>query len=432
MIKQLLFSFTLIITLGVFAWSMKRLFFNFSLTHKEHITNYGKRFLIMLKVAIGQSKIFRYPLAGFFHAMVFWGFVVITLSSIEMVIDGISGNERIMSFTGWFYNIVIASGDIMAYIVTLSILIFLSRRLFLKVRRFYGIEMKPKSKYDAIIALSLILLLMVSLAGLNMAYIKLNSHNQVGLFPFSSVFVNIVFSQASIGGMKIMYEIFWWSHILLIFLFANILPYSKHFHVFTSIPNVFLSRLKPLGYLHNMPGITAEIKYMLFPETSEVPDEQGIINRYGVKEVTDVTWKNYLDSLACTECGRCTDNCPANITGKKLSPRKIFVDLRARMKEYANGYRKEGVNFNDDKALLHNYISAEELWACTTCNACAKECPVNINHPSLILDMRRFMVLEESSAPAGLNAMFSNIENNGAPWQYPSEDRLLWLNDLNK
>ncbi len=428
--NQIIFLITLLITLGVFTFSMRNLWYNFSLTRPEKVTDWGKRIVVMLKVAIAQTKIFRYPLAGIFHALVFWGFIVITLGSIEMVIDGLAGTERIMSSTGWFYDFVTASGDIMAYIIIISILFFTGRRLFLKIKRFYGIEMQPKSKYDALIALSIIMLLMVSLAGLNVSYYQIHQTEYVGTYPVSTLLAAYTLEGLSIYELHFIHNFCWWSHILLIFIFANILPYSKHFHVFTSIPNVFLSRLKPLGYLQNMPSVTAEIKYMLYPETAEAPAET-VAERYGVKEVSDVTWKNYLDSLACTECGRCTDNCPANITGKKLSPRKIFVDLRARMKEYSEGRKKMGETFEDGKTLLHSYITAEELWACTTCNACATECPVNINHPALILDMRRYLVLEESSAPSGLNAMFANIENNGAPWQYPPEDRLNWLNDLN-
>lgn len=431
MTKQVVFTIVLIITLGVFAYSMRLLWYKFSLTHKEPVSNWGKRFVIMLRVAIGQSKIFRYPIAGFLHALVFWGFIVITLGSIEMVIDGITGNDRVMNVTGWFYSFVSASGDIMAYVIIISILVFLARRLLIKVRRFYGIEMKPKSKYDALIALTIILFLMVSLAGLNLAYVGLHPADYHGTFPVSAALAPYLFNNTGYESTHLVHEISWWSHIVLIFIFANILPYSKHFHVFTSIPNVFLSRLHPLGYLQNMPSITEEIRYMLYPETAHAPAEAAAI-RYGVKDIPDLSWRNYLDSLACTECGRCTDNCPANITGKKLSPRKIFVDLRERMNEYAKGAAKNKMNHDDGKSFLHDYVTAEELWACTTCNACAKECPVNINHPSLILEMRRFMVMEESSAPGGLNAMFANIENNGAPWQYPAEDRLNWLNDLNK
>lgn len=431
MIKQVIFTVVLLITLGIFAYSMKNLWYNFKLTKPQPVDQWLKRIIITLKVAIGQTKIFRYPIVGLFHALVFWGFIVITLGSIEMVIDGLTSNERVMSSTGWFYDFVTASGDVMAYVIIMAIFIFLARRLFIKVRRFYGIEMKPKSKYDAIIALAIILFLMISLAGLNMAYYQMHPVDHAGIFPVSSILASLFLNGLSGQSLHVIHETSWWVHILLIFIFANILPYSKHFHVFTSIPNVLLSRVGPLGYLPNMPSVTREIRYMLYPETAPANTEE-LPSRYGVKDAGDVTWKNYLDSLACTECGRCTDNCPANITGKKLSPRKIFVDLRARMKEYAQATRKNGKDFNDGKSLLHDYVTAEELWACTTCNACAKECPVNINHPPLIIDMRRFMVMEESSAPAGLNAMFTNIENNGAPWQYPADDRILWLNDLNK
>jgi heterodisulfide reductase subunit C len=233
------------------------------------------------------------------------------------------------------------------------------------------------------------------------------------------------------SALHIWHEIFWWSHIVLIFIFANMLPYSKHFHVFMSVPNVFLSRLEPLGKLDNMESITREVKMMLNPETAfQTAPEGEAPGRFGVKDAEDVTWKNYFDALACTECGRCTAVCPANITGKKLSPRKIMMDLRARMKEKGPGMLKNGKGYDDGRSLIRSFISEEELWACTTCNACARECPININHPTLIVDMRRYLVMEEGSAPGELKSVFSNIENNGAPWQYSPEDRLLWAKDL--
>jgi heterodisulfide reductase subunit C len=231
--------------------------------------------------------------------------------------------------------------------------------------------------------------------------------------------------------MQTIYETCWWSHILLIFIFANILPYSKHFHVFMSVPNVFLSRLEPLGKLYNMDNVTREVRLMLDPNaTVSMPAENAPIERFGVKDCDDVSWKNYFDSLSCTQCGRCTSVCPANITGKKLSPRKIMMDLRARMNEKGPGLVKNGKEYTDQKSLIRDYISEEELWACTTCNACAQECPININQPSIIVDMRRYLVMEEGSAPGQLKALFSNIENNGAPWQFSPEDRLLWATDL--
>jgi heterodisulfide reductase subunit C len=274
---------------------------------------------------------------------------------------------------------------------------------------------------------------MISLLGMNTGYVgnKLLTGETVhGIFPVSSVLAGL-FPGLSKESFKLQYEISWWTHILLIFLFANILPYSKHFHVFMSVPNVFLSRLDPLGKLPNMENVTREVRIMMDPNSALAAAPAGIPpERFGVKDAEDVSWKNYLDSLSCTECGRCTSVCPANITGKKLSPRKVMMDLRARMKEKGPLMVKNGRDYTDNKSLLRDLISEEEIWACTTCNACAKECPININHPTLIVDMRRYLVMEEASAPGELKAVFSNIENNGAPWQYSAEDRLLWAKDL--
>ena len=387
----------------------------------------------MFSVAFGQTKIFRRPVIGMFHALVFWGFCVIIFGSIEMVIDGLSGSERVLQFLGPVYNIIMASGDIFALLVAISIIVFLSRRIFFHIKRFEGIEMKKISHIDANIALTIILLLMVSLLSMNIGYVNyktVTGGTIVGLYPVSAILAPL-FSGGLAENYRLMYEASWWTHILLIFLFANILPYSKHFHVFMSVPNVFLSRLDPLGKLPNMDSITREVKLMLDPNTAfaaAAPDTP--VERFGVKDAEDASWKNYFDSLACTECGRCTSVCPANITGKKLSPRKVMMDLRARMKEKGPLMVRNGRDFNDNRSLLRDYISEEELWACTTCNACAKECPININHPTLIVDMRRYLVMEEASAPGELKTVFNNIENNGAPWQYSAEDRLNWAKDL--
>jgi len=326
-----------------------------------------------------------------------------------------------------------ASGDIFALLIALSILVFLFRRVFLHVKRFEGIEMKKISHLDANIALSIILLLMLSLLGMNSAYyshaIQIGATIE-GVYPVSK-FISSIFAGLSPESTMFQYEIYWWTHILLIFLFANMLPYSKHFHVFMSVPNVFLSRLEPLGKLPNMDNVTREVKLMMDPNAAfAAQPADAPIERFGVKDAEDSSWKNYFDSLACTECGRCTSVCPANITGKKLSPRKVMMDLRARMKEKGPQLVKNGKDFTDSKSLIRDYITEEELWACTTCNACAKECPININHPTLIVDMRRYLVMEEGTAPGEIKAMFSNIENNGAPWQYSKEDRLLWAADL--
>ena len=252
-----------------------------------------------------------------------------------------------------------------------------------------------------------------------------------GAYPVSAWLAGLI-GNKSPESMHTLYEVCWWTHILSIFVFANVLPYSKHFHVFMSVPNVFLSRLEPLGKLTNMDNVTREVRLMMNPDTAfAAAPSDAPVERFGVKDAEDVVWKTYFDSLSCTECGRCTSVCPANITGKKLSPRKVMMDLRARMKEKGPLMTRNGKDYSDNKSLLRDYITEEELWACTTCNACATECPININHPSLIVDMRRYLVMEEASAPGELKAVFSNIENNGAPWQYSAEDRMLWAKDLN-
>jgi heterodisulfide reductase subunit C/nitrate reductase gamma subunit len=434
MTKQIIFAISFLATLGVFFYTINRIVRFFRLTRPAFpVKDFRKRITVMLSVAFGQTKIFRKPVIGFFHALVFWGFCVIIFGSLEMVIDGLTGTDRVLKSLGSVYNIIIASGDIFALLVAISIIIFLSRRLFFHIKRFEGIEMKKMTHIDANIALSIILLLMVSLLSMNTGYIEyktITRESSVGLFPVSSVIAGFI-NNGQAASYRAMYEASWWTHILLIFLFANLLPYSKHFHVFMSIPNVFLSRLDPLGKLTNMDNITREVRLMLDPNkafaasASDAPPE-----RFGVKDVEDASWKNYFDSLACTQCGRCTAVCPANITGKKLSPRKVIMDLRTRMNEKGPLMVKNGRDFNDNRSLLRDFISEEELWACTTCNACAKECPININHPTLIVDMRRYLVMEEASAPGEIKALFNNIENNGAPWQYSAEDRMNWSKDL--
>jgi len=434
MLRQIIFAIALLITLAVFFWTIKRLLKYFRFTRPAFpIKDFGKRFRLMIRVAFGQTKIFRRPVIGLLHALVFWGFCVILLGSIEMVIDGLAGTEKSLRFLGTVHSIIMASGDIFALIVAISIVVFSIRRYFLHIKRFSGIEMKTKSHIDASISLSLILLLMISLLAMNAGYVgyRTLSHEQVfGIYPVSRI-ISSSFQGFSTEKFLLIFEVSWWIHILTIFIFANYLPYSKHFHVFMSVPNVFLSRLEPLGKLANMDNITREVKMMLDPNNDfAAAPADAPVERFGIKDAEDATWKNYFDSLSCTECGRCTSVCPANITGKKLSPRKVMMDLRARMKEKGPLMIKNGRDFNDNHSLLRNFISEEELWACTTCNACAKECPININQPSLIVDMRRYLVLEEASAPGELKSVFSNIENNGAPWQYSAEDRLNWTNDL--
>ncbi|MCD6354254.1 MAG: (Fe-S)-binding protein [Prolixibacteraceae bacterium] len=436
MIKQIVFAFALLITFGVFTYTVLRLIALFKLTQPAYpIKDIGKRISLTLKVAFGQVKILRRPVIGTMHALVWWGFLVITIGSIEMVIDGLAGTERALGFLGVVYNVIIASGDIFALLIAILVLAFLFRRIAMNIKRFSGPEMKHKSHIDANFALSLILFLMITLLGMNTFYVvesNLTGHQLTGVFPVSHIFAQW-FGGVSPETAHLWHEIYWWGHILGIFFFANYLPYSKHFHVFMSVPNVFLSNLNPLGKMTNMENITKEVKLMMDPEAAfaEPPEgEEETIERFGVLDIEDVTWKNYMDSLACTQCGRCTSVCPANLTGKLLSPRKIVMNVRERMKEKGPQMVKNGKEWTDNKALIGDYITKEELWACTTCNACAQECPININQPALILSMRRYLVMEESAAPGELNQIFSNIENNGAPWQFSQEDRLLWAEGL--
>ncbi|MFO8234817.1 MAG: 4Fe-4S dicluster domain-containing protein [Bacteroidales bacterium] len=430
--KQIIFIAVLLITLAVFAYTVYRLIALFKLTKPAFpVKNFGKRLKITMEVVFGQTKIFRFPLIGFLHALVFWGFCIILIGSIEMVVDGITDTERVFHILGVVYDIIIGAGDVFALIIAVAIIAFLIRRIFLHVQRFQGSEMKRKSHVDANFALSLILLLMISLLGMNTFYVQhASATGEVvhGIFPVSEHFAGL-FSHLTEQQLYIWHEANWWVHILLIFFFVNYLPYSKHFHVFMSAPNVFLSRLEPLGKLDTMEDIKKEVKMMLGVENDEEHTEEDV-QRFGLKDVEDVTWKNYLDSLSCTQCGRCTSVCPANITGKDLSPRKLIMDLRARMAEKGPEMLKKGKNFDDGKSLIKDYISEAELWACTTCNACAQECPININQPTLIVEMRRYLVMEEANAPGELNAIFNNIENNGAPWQYSQEDRMLWAKEL--
>ncbi len=431
MIKQSVFIAITIFSFGILVYSLLRVYSFLKLTKDYKTGPLGKRISITFMVAFFQTKILRRPIIGLLHALVFWGFVVILFGSLEIIIDGFTGLEKSLSSLGFVYHVISISGDVFSWVIFIAVGIFFIRRMFLNIKRFDGIEMKRRSHSDANFALSLILVLMVTLIWMNILSSAMNLEQGRTLYPINALFGQF-FSSLDHSILMDAYQINWWTHICVIFLFMNILPYSKHFHVFMSIPNVFFSRTEPYGKLPNMDSITKEVKLMMDPNLAFATPTEPVaeIERFGVKDVEDVTWKNYMDSLACTQCGRCTAACPANITGKMLSPRKIMLNLRARMKEKAPRILKEGKSYTDDKSLLRDYISTEEIWACTTCNACVQECPVNINHIEMIVFMRRFLVMEESAAPTGLNVMFSNIENNGAPWPFSPEDRLLWANDL--
>ena len=288
--------------------------------------------------------------------------------------------------------------------------------------------MKKSSSIDAIVALVIIVFLMISLLTMNIGYISLHPDSYFGSFPVS----NFLLPYFANWNLHLLHDISWWAHIILVLIFLNELPYSKHFHVVMSIPNVYFSNIENLGKMENMPSVTKEVKLMMDPNAdpyatpaADAPPPEA----FGAKDVTDLNWVQLMNAYSCTECGRCTSECPANQTGKLLSPRKIMMDTRQRLKEVGKNIDKHGKDYTDNKSLLNDYISTEELWACTTCNACTQACPLNIDPLSIIVDLRRHLVMEQSSAPTELNMMFNNIENNGAPWQFPAADRLKWKDE---
>ena len=357
MTKQIIFTLFILASLGFLTYTVSKIAAFLKLTKTSFpIDRIGERIKITLLVAFGQTKILRKPIIGMLHALVYWGFLVITVGSAEMVIDGIAGTDRVFSPAGVLYDAITASGDIFAAIIIIACFAFLIRRHIMKVKRFSGVEMTTKSSIDATIALSLILILMLSLIGMNMGYMAYHADAYAGVFPVSQLFTPLLGSMPA-EMLHIFHEANWWTHIVFIFVFLNILPYSKHFHIIMSIPNVFLTDLKPMTKIDNMKSVTNEVKLMMNPETAYATPAEDAPSpgRFGIKDVEDVSWKNYVDSLTCTECGRCTAVCPANITGKLLSPRKLFVDLRKRMNEKGPGLVKDK-NFNAIADLLSALI----------------------------------------------------------------------------
>jgi heterodisulfide reductase subunit C/nitrate reductase gamma subunit len=427
--SSIIFSSILFISLAFFSYNLWKIFRNISLGKSVNRFDQPlKRTKVLLKIAFGQTKLFARPASGILHALVYWGFLVITIGTVEMMVDGIFSLDRSFGPLGIFYDLATASGDIMAVLVLVSCLLFIFRRLSLNIKRFSGKEMKRSSSIDAIVALVIIVFLMISLITMNIGYIGIHSESYFGSFPVSSFllpyFVN--------WDLHLLHDVSWWTHILLVLLFLNELPYSKHFHVVMSIPNVYFSNIENLGKMDNMPSVTREVRLMMDPNADPYATPTVDIKPpevFGAKDVTDLNWVQLMNAYSCTECGRCTSECPANQTGKLLSPRKIMMDTRQRLKEVGKNIDRHGKSYTDNKSLLNDYISTEEIWACTTCNACTQACPLNIDPLSIIVDLRRNLVMEESAAPQELNMMFNNIENNGAPWQFPSSDRLKWKDE---
>jgi Fe-S oxidoreductase len=431
--EQIIFTITLVLFFAILTYSFVRYYRIMKRLKPYKVDRIWQRIGRMIKIAFAQTRILKRPVVGLMHALVFWGFLVILFGSLEMMFDGVLGTERIFGGLGKVYNFIIGFGDIFALIIAIFMIVFILRRTIFHVPRFEGTEMTRRSHIDALIALTLILILMLSLMGINTFYyiwITKTGGTLVGAYPISKhlaeLFPNVTAQQA-----HHLYRISWWTHIETIFVFGNILPYSKHFHVYLSIPNVFLGRLEPMGKMDTMHEITNEIKSMLDPNASfDDTEEETEIGRFGALDATDFTWKSYMDSLACTQCGRCTSVCPANNTGKVLSPRKLVMNMRERMAELKPEILKGNLDVDDGKRLLFGYISEEEVWACTTCHACVNECPITIHHTTFIFELRRYLVMEKSSAPSGLITAFQNIENNGAPWQFNQQDRMLWAENI--
>ncbi|MBL7981032.1 MAG: (Fe-S)-binding protein [Flavobacteriales bacterium] len=439
-IANILFLLLLAGAVALFARNLGRVVRNIRLGRDEDISDRkAERWGVMARVALGQSKMVVRPVAGIMHILIYVGFIIINIEVLEIIIDGIFGTHRIGSFLGRLYDFLIGSFEILAVGVLLACVVFIARRAVLQLPRFHKPEMKGWPSKDAMI----ILITEIALMG---AFLKMNAADQVlaqrgmehyttaGSYPVSSL-LQPFFAGMSDGTVLFFERFMWWFHILGILAFLNYLPYSKHFHIILAFPNTWYSKLEPRTQVSNMPRITGEVKSMLDPSVPPpTPAPARTVagvdmpERFGAKDVFDLSWKSLMDAYSCTECGRCTSECPANLTGKLLSPRKIMMDTRDRLEEVGKVIDAKG-KWEDDGNSLHSRISEEELWACTTCNACTQACPVNIDPVNIIMEMRRYKVMEESSTRPSLTGMFNNVENNGAPWAYGPDRRMEWAQE---
>ncbi|MBE8726565.1 (Fe-S)-binding protein [Flavobacterium hungaricum] len=441
-LDNILFAILLIVGFGFFAASVKKIYRNINLgVDVDRKDNPKARWTNMALIALGQSKMVRRPVAGILHIFVYVGFIIINIELLEIIIDGLFGTHRIFApYLGVVYNVLIASFEILAILVIFAVTVFWIRRNFIRLKRFIHSDLKGFPKSDANYILYFETVLMILFLLMNAADFHLQnvpggySHfHKAGSFPISQ-WIAPIFNGTSNELVGLLYELFWWLHIAGILVFMNYLYFSKHLHILLAFPNTYFANLKPEGQFDNLASVTKEVKLMMDPNADPFAaapvDENAVPSKFGASDVQDLNWVQLLNAYTCTECGRCTSACPANQTGKKLSPRKIMMDTRDRLTEVGKNIdANKGVFVPDNKTLLNDYITPEELWACTSCNACVEECPVNISPLSIIMDMRRFLVMEQSAAPMSLNAMMTNIENNGAPWQYSQQDRLNWKNE---
>jgi heterodisulfide reductase subunit C len=449
-ISIILFAILLIGMVGYFTFNIRKMIRNVKLGREVDRTDrQPERWAQMARIALGQSKMVRRPIAGFLHIVVYIGFVIINIEVLEIVIDGLTGQHRIFApFLGGLYDVLIATFEILAFLVLVSVIVFLARRNIMNIRRFLARELKgwPKSDADNILYFEVVL--MVLFLTMNAADLAIQQgvaagtftseaathYIQAGSFPISS-WITPLFEGLSFNTLYIIERTCWWLHIAGILIFLNYLYWSKHLHIMLAFPNVFFAKLTPKGQFTNMEAVTKEVQLMMDPNADpfaapEPGADDAEPESLGASDIFDLNQVQLLNAYTCTECGRCTAECPANITGKLLSPRKIMMDTRDRLEEVGANINKNGKFVDDGKKLLHDHILTEELWACTTCNACVEACPIGIDPLSIIMDMRRYLVLENSAAPNELNVTMSNIENNGAPWPYNQQDRLNWANEL--
>ena len=427
-LPNIIFIGVLFLGIYFFARNLSRLYRN--INFGKNIDVQGdtmQRFLNMCKIALGQGKLIKRPISGILHVIVYVGFIIINIELLEIVLDGILGTHRIFSdYLGELYGYLISTFELLAFLVVVAVTIFWLRRNIINIKRFFGDNMKGWPKNDANIILYFEIVLMALFITMNATDINFQAMNSGNLI---SGYVAVLFDGFSNESLHIIERACWWAHIIGILIFMNYLYFSKHLHILLAFPNTYFAKVNNLGEIDNLNSVTNEVKLMMDPDMafSNETTESEEIEKFGASDVMDLNKLQLLNAYSCTECGRCTSVCPANITGKKLSPRKIMMDTRDRIEEVGRNLDlNNGVFVDDEKSLLNDYITKEELWACTSCNACVQECPISIDPLSIILDMRRYLVMEESSAPLELNNMMSNIENNGAPWPYNQMDRLNW------
>jgi heterodisulfide reductase subunit C/HAMP domain-containing protein len=431
-IDNILFAIILVIGIGFFAKNVKKLKRNINLGQDvNRKDNSSARWKNMAMIALGQSKMVKRPVAGLLHIIVYAGFIIINIEVLEIIIDGLFGTHRVFSFLGGFYGFLIGSFEILAVLVLVAVIVFWIRRNIIQLKRFTSSDLKGAPKRDADIILYFEIVLMSLFLIMNATDLHFQAMNSGNLI---SQYINPWFTSLDIHQVEAIEMTAWWFHIIGILVFLNYLYYSKHLHILLAFPNTYFADLNAKGQFDNLESVTKEVKLMMDPNADpyavQPADGNAVPSKFGASDVQDLNWVQLLNAYTCTECGRCTSSCPANQTGKKLSPRKIMMDTRDRLEEVGRNIdSNNGVFVPDNKSLLNDYITAEELWACTSCNACVEECPVNISPLSIIMDMRRYLVMEQSAAPQSLNTMMTNIENNGAPWQYNQQDRLNWKNE---